>query len=79
MNIKRNKGKKRTKYLYRPLSWTDKEWQRHLERMRQLHGDTTKLCGGTCCQNPRKRGELTLQELKQLDLEKSDEIFNLEY
>jgi len=39
---------------------------RDRERWARYHRDTTKKCGGPCCENPRRRGELTFQELRFL-------------
>ena len=42
----------------------------NFERASRILRDTTKLCGGPCCANPRhsgwnkNRGRLTMQELK---------------
>lgn len=34
----------------------------------QHHRDTTKICGGWCCKNPRRYdGALTRQELKEIE------------
>lgn len=38
------------------------------ERWSRYHRDTTKICSALrCCGNPRRRGELTRQELRFLD------------
>jgi hypothetical protein len=62
----KKKGKKRASLLL--IGNTNKKIRLRLER---LHRDTTKLCGGVCCGNPRKYlKEITIQEQKaELDKE----------
>ena len=41
---------------------TVKERQEYQDAFRKRYRDTTKLCSCEMCGNPRKRGELTMQE-----------------
>jgi putative IMPACT (imprinted ancient) family translation regulator len=44
---------------------TKDELREMIERNSRHHRDTTKICSAVrCCGNPRKRGELTMQELR---------------
>jgi len=63
----KRKGKKRVDMLLLG-SPPDEKFRLRLEH---LHRDTTKLCGGVCCANPRRKyKEKTIQERKaELDKE----------
>jgi len=63
--IGRRKGRKRVALWICDSDPID-EQKRDRDRWKRYHRDTTKKCGGGCCANPRKRGELTLQELRFL-------------
>lgn len=56
-------GEKRAKGM--SASWESRtdEW---FKRTSRLFRNTTKICSCLCmCANPRRRGELTMQELKE--------------
>jgi hypothetical protein len=76
--IGNRKGKKRILnwMWFKPLSWSKDKWDEYQLRQIQLRRDTTKLCGGDCCRNPRRsrynknKDKLTNQEKRQLESEK---------
>jgi len=64
--IGKRKGHKRVSLWFNSdYLYPDREKDR--ERFARNHRDTTKICSAVgCCGNPRRRGELTLQEMKFL-------------
>lgn len=66
LQIGQRKGRKRVSL------WFLKDMHPRVEERKELrekhsrhHRDTTKMCSALrCCGNPRRRGELTLQEIK---------------
>jgi len=59
------KGRKRVSLFFLDTDPRNVEWKK--ESIRR-HRDTTKKCSALrCCGNPRRRGELTFQELRFLD------------
>lgn len=63
--IGQRKGHKRVSQFFLGDDPRNIEWEKESA---QRHRDTTKMCSSLrCCGNPRRRGELTFQELKFLD------------
>lgn len=77
IEIGNRKGKKRiiNWMWFKPSRWSDDEWAKYLLKQQQLRRDTTKLCNGDCCRNPRRskwnkgKSRLTNQEKRQLEKE----------
>ena len=75
------KGEKRTKEETAGWFWprmTEEEIKENLRVWSYRRRNTTKICGGSCCKNPRrngwegKRGQLTMQEIRHGLLKKLD-------
>jgi len=63
--IGQRKGRKRVSLFFLSDDPRNVEWEKESA---QRHRDTTKMCSALrCCGNPRRKGELTFQEIKFLD------------
>jgi hypothetical protein len=67
--IGQRKGRKRVSQWFLGSLFGNEEENKELrERFAKQHRDITKKCSALwCCGNPRRRGELTSQEIKFLD------------
>jgi len=63
--VGKRKGYKRVSLWFRGNDTENRELR---ERHARHHRNTTRICSAIrCCGNPRRRGELTFQELRFLD------------